>query len=77
MIINSINSQITLPTELYYSIQKRAQRQGHSFNREIVTLLSNSLTTEMEQLEEEFALWEAASDEDWLNTEAMLTKEEL
>ncbi|MEA5533745.1 Arc family DNA-binding protein [Crocosphaera sp. XPORK-15E] len=35
----NINTQVTLPTELYQAIQKRAEKQGHSLNDEIVTLL--------------------------------------
>ena len=57
-----IQAQVTLPTELYQSIQKRAKQQGHSLNDEIVTLLMSSLKTETERLEAEFKRWEMASD---------------
>jgi hypothetical protein len=77
MATNSVDAQVTLPTELYQTIQKMAEQKGHSLNDEIVTLLMISLTTEIEALEEEFALWEIASDEDWLNTESKLRVEEL
>lgn len=76
MTTNNINAQVTLPTKLYQTIQKRAEQQGHSLNDEIVTLLMISLTKDMEILEKDFILWETASDEDWNKMEAMLCLEE-
>ncbi len=76
MTTNNINAQVTLPTTLYQTIQKRAEQQGHSLNDEIVTLLMISLTTDIETLEKDFILWETASDEDWNKMEAMLCLEE-
>lgn len=76
MTTNNINAQVTLPTTLYQTIQKRAEQQGHSLNDEIVTLLMTSLTTEIETLEQDFILWETASDEDWNKMETILCLEE-
>ena len=73
-ISEKIEAQVALPTELYRAIQQRAQAHGCSVSNEIATLLTTSLG--MEQLAEEFAAWEAASDEDWLDMEAMLAAEE-
>ena len=75
-ISEKIEAQVALPKELYRAIQRRAQAHGCSVSNEIATLLTTSLEMGMEQLAEEFAAWEAASDEDWLDMEAMLAAEE-
>lgn len=75
MTIQLINTQVALPTNLYQSLQKRAEQKGHSLNDEIVTLLMTSLSREIQQLEQEFDLWETASDENWISLESRLTKE--
>jgi Arc-like DNA binding domain len=62
-----ISTQITLPIELYQAIAQRAQVHGQSVSSEIVTLLISSLGQDAAELAEEFADWEAASDEDWLH----------
>ncbi|MCC5640218.1 hypothetical protein LC593_31175 [Nostoc sp. CHAB 5844] len=67
-----IDTQVTLPMELYQAIAQRAQAHGHSVSREIVTLLTPLLMQIPKELEAEFAAWETASDEDWLSTEEML-----
>jgi hypothetical protein len=41
-------------------------------SREIVALLTPLLMQIPNELEEEFAAWEAASDEDWLSMEVMV-----
>ncbi|MCC5635670.1 hypothetical protein LC593_07355 [Nostoc sp. CHAB 5844] len=69
---NDIDAQITLPMELYQAIAQRAQAHGHSVGQEIVALLTPLLMQISNELEEEFAAWEAASDEDWLSTEGIL-----
>lgn len=72
------NTQVSLPTELYQAIEQRAEVHGRSVNSEIVALLAASLNTKLgEDLATEFAAWEAASDEDWLNIEARLVGEAL
>ncbi|MCU0533765.1 MAG: Arc family DNA-binding protein [Hydrococcus sp. Prado102] len=72
------HTQVSLPTELYQAIEQRAEAHGRSINSEIVVLLAASLNTEIgEDLATEFADWEAASDEDWLNIEARLVREVL
>jgi hypothetical protein len=68
----TISTQISIPTTLYYAIADRAQVQGNSITQEILFLLSGSL--EMDSLTHEIDRWEAASDEDWLNFEATLTE---
>ncbi len=67
-----VDAQVKLPMELYQAIAQRAEAQGHSVSREIVALLTPLLMQIPNQLEEEFAAWEAASDEDWLSMEGML-----
>ncbi len=70
------DTQITLPTDLYQAIEQQASLHGRSFNSEIVALLAVSLNPEVSgDLMDEFGAWEAASDEDWLNMEAVLTNE--
>jgi len=61
----TVDAQLTLPAVLYKIIEQRAQVSGHSINSEIVVLLSFLLSQSDNQLEQEFAEWEAASDEDW------------
>jgi len=67
-----IDAQVTLPSELYQVLAQRAQSHGRSVSREIVALLTPLLMQIPNELEEEFAAWEAASDEDWLSMEGML-----
>ncbi|MCY7279237.1 MAG: hypothetical protein LH702_37260 [Phormidesmis sp. CAN_BIN44] len=70
----TISTQVTLSIELYQAIAQRAQVHGKSVNGEIVALLL-SLLEDAAELAQEFADWEAASDEDWLNMEAALTSQ--
>lgn len=74
-VAETISTQVTLPIELYQAIAQRAQAHGKSVNSEIVTLLI-SLLEDSAELAQEFAAWEAASDEDWLNMEAALASQE-
>jgi hypothetical protein len=69
----TINTQISLPVELYEAIVRRAGAYGHSVSGEIVSLLTPVLMPVPSELEREFADWEAASDEDWLMIEELLT----
>lgn len=71
----TISTQVILPIEVYQAIAQRAQVHGNSVNKEIVTLLI-SLLRDSDGLAQEFADWEAASDEDWLNLEAKLALQE-
>lgn len=71
----TISTQVTLPLQLYLAIEQRAQVQGKSVNSEIVALLA-SLLENPASLVKEFADWEAASDEDWLNLEVALASQE-
>jgi hypothetical protein len=74
----SCNTQVSLPNDLYRAIAQQAKTHGRSINSEIVALLSASLNTEIgEDLATEFAAWETASAEDWLNMEARLVGEVL
>ena len=70
-----VDAQITLPAVLYKIIEHRAQVRGHSISSEIVVLLSFLLSQPIDELEQEFAEWEAASDEDWQAMEAVLAGE--
>ena len=68
----TIDTQITLPIELYQAIVQRAGVYGHSVSGEIVSLLTPMLIELSSDLEREFADWEAASDEDWLGMDTLL-----
>ena len=72
----TVETRIDLPNKLYQEIEQRAKARGCSVNSEIVTLLIYSLNQRMDSFEHELALWEAASDEDWLDIEARLAAEE-
>jgi hypothetical protein len=65
----TISTQIPIPSALYQAIAQRAQAQGNSITHEILQLLSGSL--EMDGLMDEFARWEAASDEDYQSFETV------
>ena len=71
----TVNAQVTLPEDLYEIIEQRAQARGHSISSEIVAILSFLLSQPTDELEQEFAEWEAASDEDWQGMEARLAAE--
>jgi hypothetical protein len=73
----TIDTQITLPIELYQAIAKLAQTNGQSVSGEIVSLLTPLLIEKANELDREFEAWEAASDEDWLNMEATLASNEI
>jgi hypothetical protein len=76
--IDTINTQVTLPIQLYQAIAQRAQVQGKSVSSEIVALLASLLELEdSNNLVQEFSEWEAASDEDWLNLELTLANQEI
>jgi hypothetical protein len=75
-VTQTINTQITLPIDLYQEIAKQAQAHGQSLSSEIVSLLTPLLMQVSNELIEEFEAWETASDEDWLNIETILTSEE-
>jgi hypothetical protein len=72
----TIDTQITLPIELYQAIAEKAQAHGQSVSGEIISLLTPLLIQVPTELDREFKDWEAASDEDWLNLEAKLASEE-
>ena len=71
----TVDAQIKLPAVLYKIIEQRAQVHGHSISSEIVVLLSFLLSQATDELEQEFAEWEAASDEDWQAMEEVLAAE--
>lgn len=72
----TVDTQVTLPVELYQVLVQQARVHGQSVSGEIVTLLTPLLMEVSPELTQEFAAWEAASDEDWLNLEAALASEE-
>jgi hypothetical protein len=72
----TIDTQVTLPIELYQMLVQQAQAHGHSVSSEIVALLVPMLGQDSTELAQEFAAWEAASDEDWLNIEVTLASQE-
>ncbi|BAS57669.1 MULTISPECIES: Arc family DNA-binding protein [Leptolyngbya] len=71
---DTISTEVTLPINLYQAIAHRAQGQGKSVNSEIVSLLASLIDDS--SLAQEFADWEAASDEDWINLDATLASQE-
>jgi hypothetical protein len=71
---DTISTQVPIPATLYQAIAQRAAAQRNSITHEILRLLSGSL--EMDGLMDEIALWEAASDEDYLSFETTLTEGE-
>lgn len=72
----TIDAQVTLPIDLYQALAQQAQAHGHSISNEIVALLATMLGHNSTELNKEFADWEAASDEDWLNIELTLASQE-
>jgi hypothetical protein len=68
--LETISAQVPIPIPLYDAIAQRAKVLGHSFDQEIITLLTTSL--QLDELDDEVAAWEAASDEDWLSLESRL-----
>ena len=75
--IQTINTQVKLPINLYQAISQQAKVHGQSVNSEIVSLLSSLVIEISPELAQEFADWEAASDEDWLNFEDKLVSEKV
>ena len=73
---NKIETQITLPPDLYQAIAQRAELNGQSFSNEIASLLTPLFSKISQQLEQEFQDWESASDEDWLSLEENLSLEQ-
>jgi hypothetical protein len=71
--METISAQVPIPTSLYDAIAQRAKVLGHSIDQEIITLLTTSL--QLDELDDEVAAWEAASDEDWLSLESGLISE--
>jgi len=69
----TIDTQLTLPIDLYQALSQHALANGHSVSSEIVALLTPLLMQASTELIQEFADWEAARDEDWLSMEATLT----
>ncbi|MBA3924276.1 MAG: hypothetical protein H0X31_22275 [Nostocaceae cyanobacterium] len=69
----TIDTQLTLPIELYLALSQNALPHGHSVNSEIVALLTPVLMQTSSELLQEFTDWETASDEDWISMEATLT----
>ncbi len=69
----TIDTQITLPIDLYQVLSQNALAHGHSVSSEIVALLTPVLIPASTELLQEFADWEAASDEDWIIMETRLT----
>ncbi|MBW4509743.1 MAG: hypothetical protein KME64_24995 [Scytonematopsis contorta HA4267-MV1] len=68
----TINTEVTLPIELYEAVVQQARTHGHSVSGEITALLTPLLINVPTELAQEFVAWEAASDEDWLGMEATL-----
>jgi len=68
----TVEAQVTLPGELYRAIAQQARSHGHSIGEEIAALLPPLLMPLPDDLEQELAAWEAASDEDWLALETAL-----
>ncbi|MHC5673698.1 hypothetical protein [Nostoc sp.] len=75
-VTKTIATQVALPIDLYQAIVQQAQAHGHSVSTEIVALLAPILGHNSTELAQDFADWEAASDEDWLNMELTLASGE-
>lgn len=73
----TMNTEITLPIELYQALVQQAQAHGYSISGEITALLTSLLMQTPTELVQEFAAWEAASDEDWLSMEATLASQDV
>lgn len=72
----TIDTQITLPVELYQLLAEQAKAHGNSISSEVITLLTPLLLQMPPELAEEIKAWEAASDEDWLAIEENLASKE-
>lgn len=68
----TIDTQITLPVELYQLLTEQAKEHGNSISSEVTALLTPVLMQMPPELAEEIKAWEAASDEDWLAMEDTL-----
>ncbi|RUT05970.1 hypothetical protein DSM106972_031760 [Dulcicalothrix desertica PCC 7102] len=68
----TIDTQITLPVELYQLLAEQAKEHGNSISGEVTALLTPLLVQMPPELAEEIKAWEAASDEDWLAMEETL-----
>jgi hypothetical protein len=66
----TIATQVKLSKSLYHWLEQQAQFKGHSVEDEIAEVLLAAVGDD--ELSAEFAQWEAASDEDALEFEAML-----
>jgi plasmid stability protein len=67
----TIATQIKLSKNLYQWLEQQAQFKGHSVEDEIAEVLMAAVVGD-DELSAEFAQWEAASDEDTLEFEAIL-----
>jgi plasmid stability protein len=71
----TIATQVKLSKNLYHWLERQAQFKGHSVEAEIAEVLMAAVGDN--NLSAEFAQWEAASDEDALEFEALLAAEEV
>ena len=72
----TIATQVKLSKNLYHWLERQAQFKGHSVEAEIAEVLMAAVGDD-DNLSAEFAQWEAASDEDALEFEALLAAEEV
>lgn len=72
----TIDTQITLPVELYQLLTEQAKEHGNSISVEVTALLTPLLVQMPPELAEEIKAWEAASDEDWVAMEETLASKE-
>ncbi|GJD21224.1 No_hits_found [Rivularia sp. IAM M-261] len=72
----TIDTQITLPVELYQLLAEQAKAHGNSISVEVTALLTPLLMQMPPELDEEIKAWEAASDKDWLAMEETLASKE-
>lgn len=75
-VTKTIDTQVTLPVELYQLLAEQAQAHGNSISSEVTALLTPLLMQMPPELAEEIKAWEAASDEDWLAMEATLASQD-
>jgi hypothetical protein len=72
----TINTQVTLPVNLYRKIARQAQINGNTINSEIVALLTPLLAPLSTELKLEFESWEEAIDEELLTMDELYHPED-
>jgi DNA polymerase III delta subunit len=72
VIDRKLNTQVTLPVELYRAIARKAQINDRSVSNEIVELLASALARGPNELEREFESLEAEREKSTITLEESL-----